>query len=161
MLQDSPSWVFKGEWNGTLTQNLFAEFRAGQFGYNFGLDSNTGDTRYESLTTNEILGGGREWLLRRRRNQFTGALSYFKDNLVGGSHQFKFGGEYLDETGETIWNQAYADNVIHFVNGSLQSGVAVDDPGGGSSRQQRRQLERARDDERVCHRHLAYQEAHA
>ena len=33
------------------------------------------------------------------------------------------GFEYLDETGETIWNQTYTDNVIHFVNGSLQSGV--------------------------------------
>ena len=122
VLQDSPSWVFKGEWNGTLTQNLFAEFRAGQFGYNFGLDSNTPEIRYESLTTNEILGGGRLWLLKRRRNQFTGAVSYFKDKFAGGSHQFKVGAEYLDETGETIWTQAYADNVIHFVNGSLQSG---------------------------------------
>ncbi len=128
VLQDSPSWVFKGEWNGTLTQNLFAEFRAGQFGYNFGLDSNTPATRYESLSTNEILGGGRLWLLKRRRNQFTGAVSYFKDDFVGGSHQFKLGGEYLDETGETIWNQYYADNVVHFVNGSLQNGVAATTP---------------------------------
>ena len=47
MLQDSPSWVYKGEWNGTISQNMFAEFRAGQFGYNFGLDSNTDATRYE------------------------------------------------------------------------------------------------------------------
>ena len=48
-LQDSPSWVYKGEWNGTIGQNMFAEFRAGQFGYNFGLDSNTEATRYEVL----------------------------------------------------------------------------------------------------------------
>ena len=48
-LQDSPSWVYKGEWNGTIGQNMFAEFRAGQFGYNFGLDSNTDATRYEVL----------------------------------------------------------------------------------------------------------------
>ena len=41
VLQDSPSWVYKGEWNGTLGQNMFAELRVGQFGYNFGLDSNT------------------------------------------------------------------------------------------------------------------------
>jgi hypothetical protein len=122
VLQDSPSWVYKGEWNGTIGQNVFAEFRAGQFGYNFGLDSNTTDTRYESLTTNEILGGGRDWELRRRRNQYTGAVSYFKDRFAGGSHSFKFGGEYLDEKGETLWNQYYADNVIHFVNGSLASG---------------------------------------
>ncbi len=122
VLQDSPSWVYKGEWNGTINQNMFAEVRAGQFGYNFGLDSNTTDTRYESLTTNQILGGGRDWELRRRRNQYTGALSYFKDNFLGGSHNFKVGGEYLDEKGETLWNQAYADNVIHFVNGDLSNG---------------------------------------
>ena len=78
---------------------MFAEFRAGQFGYNFGLDSNTGATRYESVTTNQVLGGGRDWELRRRRNQYTGALSYFKDNFSGGSHNLKFGGEYLDEEG--------------------------------------------------------------
>jgi hypothetical protein len=124
VLQDSPSWVYKAEWNGTITQNLFAEFRAGQFGYNFGLDSNTNDLRYESLSTNEILGGGRQWELRRRRNQYTGAVSYFKDNFIGGSHTFKFGGEYLDEKGETIWNQYYRDNVTHFVNGSLLNGPA-------------------------------------
>ena len=88
VLQDSPSWVYKGEWNGTIGQNMFAEFRAGQFGYNFGLLSNTTDTRYESLTAFELLGGGRDWELRRRRNQYTGALSFFKDNFIGGSHQF-------------------------------------------------------------------------
>jgi hypothetical protein len=118
-LQDSPSWVYKGEWNGTIGQNMFAELRAGQFGYNFGLVSNTTDTRYESLSTNQILGGGRDWMNKRRRNQYTGALSFFKDNFAGGSHNFKFGGEYLDESGNIIWNQGYADNVIHFVRGDL------------------------------------------
>ena len=128
-LQDSPSWVYKGEWNGTIGQNMFAEFRAGQFGYNFGLTSNTTDTRYESITTNQVIGGGRDWLNKRRRNQYTGALSYFKDNWAGGSHNFKFGGEYLDESGEIIWMQGYADNVIHFVRGDLTgplSAVASD-----------------------------------
>jgi hypothetical protein len=118
-LQDSPSWVYKGEWNGTLGQNMFAEFRAGQFGYNFGLVSNTTATRYESLTSNQVIGGGRDWMNKRRRNQYTGALSFFKDNFAGGSHNFKFGGEYLDESGNIIWNQGYADNVIHFVRGDL------------------------------------------
>jgi hypothetical protein len=128
VLQDSPSWVYKGEWNGTLGQNAFVEFRAGQFGYDFGLDSNTNDIRYESLTSNEVLGGGREWLLKRRRNQYTGSLSFFKDNFAGGSHNFKIGGEYLDEKGETIWNQYYRDQVIHFVNGSLQGPLSATTP---------------------------------
>jgi hypothetical protein len=118
-LQDSPSWVYKGEWNGTIGQNMFAELRAGQFGYNFGLISNTPDTRYESVTTNHVIGGGRDWMNKRRRNQYTGAVSYFKDNFAGGSHNFKVGGELLDESGNIIWNQGYADNVIHFVRGDL------------------------------------------
>ena len=61
VLQASPSWVYKGEWNSTLNQSTFVELRAGQFGYNFGLDSNSNDTRYESLDTREVLGGGRDW----------------------------------------------------------------------------------------------------
>ena len=61
---------------------MFAEFRAGQFGYNFGLVSNTTATRYESLDRNQVLGGGRDWLLKRRRNQYTGAVSFFKDNFA-------------------------------------------------------------------------------
>jgi hypothetical protein len=118
-LQDSPSWVYKGEWNGTIGQNMFAEVRAGQFGYNFGLVSNTTDTRYESLSSNQVIGGGRDWMNKRRRNQYTGALSFFKDNFAGGSHNLKVGGEYLDESGNIIWIQGYADNVIHFVRGDL------------------------------------------
>ncbi len=126
--QGSPSWVYKGEWNGTIGQNMFAEFRAGQFGYNFGLDSNTAATRYESLDTNQILGGGRDWELRRRRNQFTGAFNYYRDNFAGGSHNFKVGGEYMDEKGETLWNSYYTDNVIHFVNGVLTGPLSSTTP---------------------------------
>jgi hypothetical protein len=127
-LQDSPSWVYKGEWNGTLGQNLFAEARAGQFGYNFGLTSNTNATRYESLDRNQVLGGGRDWMNKRRRNQYTGALSYFRDNFLGGSHNVKFGGEYLDESGNIIWNQGYADNVIQFVRGDLTGPLSAVTP---------------------------------
>lgn len=127
-LQDSPSWVYKGEWNGTIGQNMFAEFRAGQFGYNFGLVSNTTDTRYESLSANQVIGGGRDWMNKRRRNQYTGALSFFKDNFAGGSHNFKFGGEFLDESGNIIWNQGYADNVIHFVRGDLTGPLSATTP---------------------------------
>jgi len=128
VIQQSPSWVYKGEWNGTLNQNTFVEVRGGQFGYNFGLVSNSGDTRYESLNTREILGGGRDWELRRRRNQFTGAASYFKDQFLGGSHNLKVGGEYMDEKGQTIWNAYYKDNVVHLVNGSLQGPLSATTP---------------------------------
>jgi hypothetical protein len=125
VLQDSPSWVYKGEWNGTVGQNMFAEFRGGQFGYNFGLDSNTEATRYEDLVTSEVRGGGRHWELDRRRNQFTGSVSLFKDNFLGGSHNFKFGGEFLHETGNTQWLQGYADNVIHYLSNGTPTAVRL------------------------------------
>jgi hypothetical protein len=132
VLQDSPSWVFKGEWNGTIGQNMFAEFRTGQFGYNFGLDSNTEATRYEDLVTNVVTGGGRHWLNKRRRNQYTGAISYFRDNFLGGSHNLKTGGEYLDESGNIMWEQGYADSVIHFLRDGVPNAVRLYNSGTSS-----------------------------
>jgi hypothetical protein len=131
-LQASPSWVYKGEWNGTLNQNTFAEIRAGQFGYNFGLDSNTEATRYEDVVTNEIVGGGRHWLNKRRRNQYTGALSYFRDRFAGGSHNVKVGGEYLDESGNILWPSGYADSVIHFLSNGAPTIVRLYNSGTSS-----------------------------
>ncbi|HVG85241.1 MAG TPA: carboxypeptidase-like regulatory domain-containing protein, partial [Vicinamibacterales bacterium] len=75
-----------------------------------------------TVVTNEVSGGGRSWLLKRRRNQYTGAVSYFKDNFAGGSHNFKFGGEYLDESGNTIWAQQYTDSVRHFLSNGVPNG---------------------------------------
>ena len=111
---------------------MFAEFRAGQFGYNFGLDSNTEATRYEDVITNEITGGGRHWLNKRRRNQYTGAMSFFRDNFAGGSHNIKVGGEYLDESGNILWQQGYADSVIHFLSSGAPTIVRLYNSGTSS-----------------------------
>ena len=148
LLQDSPSWVYKGEWNGTIGQNMFAEFRAGQFGYNFGLLSNTTAPRYEDLATNVVEGGGRDWLNMRRRNQYTGALSFFKDNFLGGSHNLKFGGEYLDESGNILWQRS--------LRGQRRPLPAQRRAELGASLEQRHQrAERARHDQLLRHRHVA------
>jgi hypothetical protein len=125
VLQDSPSWVYKGEWNGTIGQNMYAEFRAGQFGYDFGLLSNTDAIRYEDLATQEVSGGGRDWLNVRRRNQYTGALSFFKDRFIGGSHNLKVGGEYLDESGNVTWNSMYTDSVTHYLSNGVPNSVRL------------------------------------
>src|SRR5690349_1748902 len=42
--QVSGSWIYKGEWNGTLSNNMFAEARYGGFGYYFPLLANTDTT---------------------------------------------------------------------------------------------------------------------
>ena len=75
--------------------------------------------------TNEVRGGGRHWLNKRRRNQYTGAVSYFKDNFAGGSHNFKFGGEYLDESGNISGTRQYADSVRHFLSNGVPNSVRL------------------------------------
>ena len=82
--------------------------------------------------TNEIVGGGRHWLNKRRRNQYTGALSYFRDNFAGGSHNVKVGGEYLDESGNIIWPSGYADSVIHFLSSGAPTIVRLYNSGTSS-----------------------------
>ena len=76
-------------------------------------------------TPTKFVGGGRDWLNKRRRNQYTGALSFFKDNFIGGTHNLKAGGEYLDESGNIIWNQGYADSVIHFTSNGVPNSVRL------------------------------------
>ena len=44
-MQDSGSWVYKAEWNGTLSDKLYVEARYGDFGYYFPLLAN-GDEDY-------------------------------------------------------------------------------------------------------------------
>jgi hypothetical protein len=128
--QDSPSWVGKLEYNRTFGDRGFLEVRAGEFGYNFGLVGNSQGPRQEDITTLQVTGGGRDWMLRRRRKQLHGAYTFFADNKLGGNHQFKIGGEVQHETGQTIWNQYFTDNVVQaFNNGPafwVRLGLPVD-----------------------------------
>src|SRR5207302_4003780 len=49
--------------------------------------------------------------LDRQRKQATGSITYFKDGLLGGSHNFKIGGELMLETGWQGYLQRYGGNV--------------------------------------------------
>lgn len=118
LLQDSPSWVGKIEYNRTVGNRGFFEIRAGEFGYNFALKGNSDDPRREDLVTGEVTGGGRDWRLDRRRKQLHGAYTFYVDDVLGGNHQFKTGGEIQHETGTTFWNQFYTGNhYVTFNNG--------------------------------------------
>ena len=117
--QSSGSWVYKGEWNGTLSSKLYAEARYGVFGYYFPLVANTTTTAPEVLNQqlNQILGGDQKEQTDRHRGQATGALTYFKDGW-GGTHNFKVGGEWLTETGYYGYTQVASGNERITVNGS-------------------------------------------
>lgn len=113
--QISGSWVWKGEWNGTITNNLYVEARYGDFGYYFPLLGYSDATFRQDQGARTTEGGDRRWQQDRDRKQATAAATYFKDGLAG-SHSFKFGGE-LDL--ETQWNgfeRIRAENIEHIFN---------------------------------------------
>ena len=88
--QDSGSWVYKGEWNGTLSDKLYVEARYGDFGYYFPLIANR-DANYEWRDTGR---GDRRRAPTRSGSSIatasstTGAATYFLDTGKG-SHTFK------------------------------------------------------------------------
>jgi hypothetical protein len=48
-----------------LSDKLFVEFRAGEFGYNWPNHSNGGQPRYEDRGNNFVSGSNREWARNR------------------------------------------------------------------------------------------------
>jgi len=129
LFQTSGSWIWKGEWNGTIGNNLYVESRYGDFGYYFPLVTNS-DTTYfwRDTGTATIDGGHQKQQLDRDRKQLTTAVSWFKDNWLGGTHSFKFGGEMLLETSWEGYLQARAGHVEHLFNNGVAQQVVLDFP---------------------------------
>ena len=95
--QDSGSWVYKGEWNGTVSDKLYLEARYGDFGYYFPLYTNSPDNFFWHDTGRLVSEGAHQkQQLDRDRQQYTGAATYFVDSAAG-SHTFKMGAELLRE----------------------------------------------------------------
>ncbi len=69
--QDSGSWVYKAEWNGTLSDKLYVEARYGDFGYYFPQITNgTQPSYYRDSGTLEITGSHQKNQNDRDRKQF-------------------------------------------------------------------------------------------
>ena len=119
LAQKSSSWVYKGEWNGTINDKLYVEARYGDFGYYFPLIAN-GDSDYWFRDTGlqTLTGAERRWQLDRDRKQLTGAGTVFVDTGKG-SHTLKFGGEMLREQSWEGFQQRYGGNIEHqYANGA-------------------------------------------
>ncbi len=95
--QNSGSWVYKGEWNGTVSDKLYLEARYGDFGYYFPLFTNSTEN-YFFHDTGQLysLGAHQKQQLDRDRKQYNLAATYFLDTGKG-SHTFKMGAELLKE----------------------------------------------------------------
>ncbi len=121
--QDSGSWVYKGEWNGTLSQKLYAEARYGDFGYYFPQITNgTEDYFWRDAGTLDILGSHQKNENDRDRAQTTGALTYYLDTGKG-SHTIKVGGEMLRERQWIGFTQGVGGNIEHVYNNGVSNQV--------------------------------------
>ena len=109
----SPSWVYKAEWNGTVSDRLYLEARWGDFGYYDPRYSNSDEEYFWRDTTLLVLTGAHaESQTDRDRKQLTGAATYFLDTKFG-SHTFKFGGELYNETQWSGRAQNVGGNIEH------------------------------------------------
>ena len=114
--QDSGSWVYKGEWNGTISDKLYLEARYGDFGYYFPLITNSPDNFFWHDSGRAVSEGAHQiWQLDRDRKQYTGAATYFLDTAKG-SHTFKMGGEMLKELAWEGYLQQRGGNISHNYN---------------------------------------------
>ncbi|MFN7976754.1 MAG: carboxypeptidase regulatory-like domain-containing protein [Vicinamibacterales bacterium] len=110
--QNSGSWVYKAEWNGTVSDKLYLEARFGDFGYYFPLLANGTDNFYFRDTTNlTVDGSNQRWQLDRDRKQYNLASTYFIDTAKMGTHTFKAGMEVLREKGWEGYEQRFGGNI--------------------------------------------------
>jgi hypothetical protein len=142
--QISGSWIYKGEWNGTISKNAYVEARYGVFGYYFPLLANSDTTVHEQFDNSQslLIGADQKEQTDRQRRQATGSMTYFKDGWAG-SHNFKVGGEMLMETGwygstqvasgnvrETIGSSGAATTVVMYAPTATHVGSLGDGPNG-------------------------------
>ena len=121
--QDSGSWVYKAEWNGTLNDKVYVEARYGDFGYYFPQITNGTEPYYfRDSGTLEITGSHQKNQNDRDRKQLTGAATYFLDTNKG-SHTFKFGGEILKELQWFGVLQGVGGNIEHIYNNGASTQV--------------------------------------
>ena len=121
--QDSGSWVYKAEWNGTVSDKLYVEARFGDFGYYFPLLTNGTDNFWQRDTgALTVAGSQQRWQLDRDRKQYTAASTYFVDTAGMGTHTFKGGVEILREKSWEGYEQVWGGNREHlFANGVASS----------------------------------------
>jgi hypothetical protein len=121
--QVSPSWVYKGEWNGTLSDRLYLEARWGDFGYYDPRYANSDEPYFWRDSSLLILTGSHaENQTDRDRKQATGAATYFVDTTRG-SHTFKLGGEIYNETQWGGRAKNVGGNIEHIYNNGVSSQV--------------------------------------
>ena len=127
-LQDSGSWVYKAEWNSTLSDKVYLEARYGDFGYYFPLIANSSaNYSWRDSGRSVVEGANQIWQLDRDRKQYNLASTYFLDTSKG-SHTFKAGAELLKERSWEGYLQQYGGNIDHVYTNGVSNTVSFTFP---------------------------------
>src|SRR5207237_6390190 len=88
----------KLEWQGTLADRLFVSVIAGKTGSESSYLSHSTDPITYDLRTQWVTGETFSTYHRNftveKRDQVNGSMSYFPEHFLGGSHEFKLGGNW-------------------------------------------------------------------
>ena len=126
--QESPSWVYKGEWNGTLSSKLYLEARYGDFGYYDPRRTNSDEQYFwRDTATLRLVGAHAQSQTDRDRKQVTAASTYFLDTKMG-SHTFKLGGEIYKVSQWSGRQQNVGGNIEHIYTNGRSSQVVFGIP---------------------------------
>ncbi|HEY7792053.1 MAG TPA: carboxypeptidase-like regulatory domain-containing protein, partial [Vicinamibacterales bacterium] len=107
LAQDSASWDYNGKWDRVWNNRMFTELNIGNFGYDFpekpSVDYKTNPPRSDLATGRDtgagFLTGGDTgpFDLARNKPQVYGKVTYYLPTKSSGSHDLKFGFEWLDD----------------------------------------------------------------
>ena len=118
-----PNDISKAEYNGTLSNQLFLAVRGGAMKSFWYRNFKSSAPRVEDISTNFVSGGVYGIDLERFRPQVNAALSYFKNDWAG-THNFKFGGEFmLDTLDQPFRGFGDACNCVSVFNNNVPSQV--------------------------------------
>lgn len=113
-IEDDVSDVYQATYTSVLSQNTFVDARVSYVDLYFPLKlKNTNESHLDLGTGLFSESAYNGYILERRRLQINGSLSYYKDNFLGGKHDFKVGvdvqGSFVDNTVQSNNDLTYFD----------------------------------------------------
>ena len=137
LAQDSRSWMYNGQWQRVWTNRFFSDLKVGLFGFGWpmapAVDWRTNPPRVDTGTTIETGAGwqagdaGGPFTFDRNKPQINWTSTYFLPEKAG-SHDFKFGYEYVNDQSKFANNGNSGPILYRDLNGALNE-IRVTDLG--------------------------------
>lgn len=120
-----PASVWKGEYNGALTDALYLEARVGGYFSKAENEFKSTAPRISDVGANTVRGGALANQRTLSRPQVNGSLSYLKSRWAG-SHTLRLGGEYmLDSVDWPTFGYGNSCNCVSILNNRVPSQVQI------------------------------------